>query len=256
MTELQRVVLDESSCSDIQVDGTRLRRVRATGIDLRAASITASKFINVDLHDVEITGELVNVTINGVEIAPLIVAELNRRDPERAKMQPTDVDGYREAWSIVQRRWDETIDRARSLPVELLHEQVDGEWSFVQTLRHLGFATAAWVGRMVLGDPSPWHPLDLPWDEAPGWDGIPWDRDARPTLDEVLELRAERRAMVDGVMASLTGAQLASTVSRTEPGWPQIETFPLADCLRIVLVEEWEHRNYAERDLDRLTASK
>ena len=50
-------------------------------------------------------------------------------------------------------------------------------------------------------------------------------------------------------MASLTDAQLASTVSRTEPGWPQIESFPLKECLRIVLIEEWEHRLYAERDL-------
>ncbi|MDT5237478.1 MAG: hypothetical protein QOD36_363 [Mycobacterium sp.] len=36
-------------------------------------------------------------------------------------------------------------------------------------------ASAAWVARMVRGTASPWHPLDLPWDEAPGWDGIPWD---------------------------------------------------------------------------------
>jgi hypothetical protein len=38
-------------------------------------------------------------------------------------------------------------------------------------------------------------------------------------------------------------------VSRTEPGWPQLEDFPLRECLLIVLNEEWEHRGYAERDL-------
>ena len=27
------------------------------------------------------------------------------------------------------------------------------------------------------------------------------------------------------------------------------EDFPVAECLRIVLNEEWEHRLYAERDL-------
>jgi len=41
---------------------------------------------------------------------------------------------------------------------------------------------------MILGNASPWHPLDLPWDEAPGWDGLPWDREARPSLDEPIEL--------------------------------------------------------------------
>ena len=85
-----------------------------------------------------------------------------------------------------------------------MHESVGGEWSFIQTLRHLNFASAAWVGRMVFGDPSPWHPLDLPWDEAPGWEGIPWDREARPTLDEVLAVRRDRQAMVSGVIDALT----------------------------------------------------
>ena len=102
---------------------------------------------------------------------------------------------------------------------------------------------------MILGNASPWHPLDLPWDEAPGWDGIPWDREARPSLDEVLTVRRERQAMVRHVMASLTDEQLASEVTRTEPGWPQLEDFPFKECLRIVLNEEWEHRLYAERDL-------
>jgi len=105
---------------------------------------------------------------------------------------------------------------------------------------------------MILGNASPWHPLDLPWDEAPGWDGIPWDREARPLLEEVLTVRRERQAMVGHVMESLTDAQLASEVTHTEPGWPQLENFPVKECLRIVLNEEWEHRLYAERDLTAL----
>ncbi len=131
--------------------------------------------------------------VNGVDIAPLIDAELNRRSPERAAMRPTDPAGFRDAWAIVLRRWDETVERARALPEDSLHVQLDDEWSFIQTLRHLGFATAVWVGRMILGDPAPWHPLDLPWDEAPQWEDIPWDRDLRPSLAEVLELRQNVR---------------------------------------------------------------
>jgi hypothetical protein len=105
---------------------------------------------------------------------------------------------------------------------------------------------------MVLGNPSPWHRLDLPWDEAPGWEGIPWDREARPSLDEVLAVRHQRQAMVRDVVDSLTDEQLASEVSCTEPGWPQLDGFPLDQCLLIVLNEEWEHRLYAERDLTAL----
>ena len=53
-------------------------------------------------------------------------------------------------------------------------------------------------------------------------------------------------------MESLTDEQLATQVTRTEPGWPRVENFPFKECLRIVLNEEWEHRLYAERDLTSL----
>jgi hypothetical protein len=68
----------------------------------------------------------------------------------------------------------------------------------------------------------------------------------------VLAVRRERQAMVRQVINALTDEQLASTVTRNEPGWPQAEGFPLRECLLIVLNEEWEHRLYAERDLTAL----
>jgi hypothetical protein len=127
---------------------------------------------------------------------------------------------------MVSRRWDATIERAQGLPPDVLHAHVPDEWSFIQTLRHLNFAVAAWIGRMLLGDPSPWHPLDLPWHEAPGWEGIPWDRDATPTRDEVLGVWHQRRALVDGVMENLPTSNwpipcrcpnLAGRATRTSP---------------------------------------
>jgi hypothetical protein len=235
--------------------GARLRDIDFTGAQIRGSLFQRTRVRGVELVDVEIYGELQNVTVNGVDIAPLVEAELNRRMPERPKMRPDDSDGFREAWAILERLWEGTVARARTFPGEDLHRGVDDEWSFIQTLRHLGFATAAWVERMILGKASPWHPLDLPWDEAPGWEGIPWDREARPSLDEVLALRRARQATVRQVMASLTDEQLASVVTCTEPGWPRLENFALKECLRIVLNEEWEHRLYAERDLTALESS-
>ena len=41
-----------------------------------------------------------------------------------------------------------------------------------------------------------------------------------------------------------------------EPGWPQSKSYPVRNCLLIVLSEEWQHRLYAERDLDALTATR
>jgi hypothetical protein len=236
----------------VSLDGAKIHMVDLTGSDIRAAEVSNCRMRGVELIDVDIYGELQNVTINGVDIAPLVEAELNRRMPDRAKMRPDAPDGFVEAWAVLERLWEGTVARATTFAEPLLHRSVDGEWSFIQTLRHLNFASAAWIGRMVLGNASPWHPLDLPWDEAPGWDEIPWDSDARPSLDDVLAVRRERQAMVRDVMASLDAEQLGSEVSRTEPGWPQLESFALKQCLHIVLNEEWEHRLYAERDLTAL----
>jgi hypothetical protein len=245
----ERVTLSGASFNRVKLDGASMRSVDFSGARIRGAFFEGTRLRGVELVDVEISGELGHVVVNGVDIAPLVDAELNRRMPDRAKMRPADADGFRQAWAILERLWAGTVARARTFPEASLHREVDEEWSFIQTLRHLNFATGAWAGRMILGDLSPWHPLDLPWDEAPEWGGYPWDRAARPALDEVLAIRRERQAMVGRVMESLTEERLASEVSRPEPGWPQADSFPFKDCLLIILNEEWEHRLYAERDL-------
>jgi DinB superfamily/Pentapeptide repeats (8 copies) len=250
---------------DADLRGSRLERVDLSGARLRAVDLTGARFRGVDLSGavmrgvelvgVDINGEIENLTINGVDIGPLVEAELNRRHPDRAKMRPSDPAGFREAWDILERLWDQTVERARRLPPELLHESAGGEWSFIETLRHLLFATDAWIRRAILGDPSPWHPLDLPWDEMPDTPGVPRDRAARPSLDAVLGLRRDRMTTVRQVIEGLTGASLDSHTEPVEgPGWPQPRSYPVRQCLLIILNEEWEHRLYAERDLNALEA--
>ena len=67
----------------------------------------------VELANVSIHGELLNVTVNGVDIGPLVDAELNRRYPDRVKMRPADPAGFREAWDLLGRLWEQTVERAR-----------------------------------------------------------------------------------------------------------------------------------------------
>ena len=121
------------------------------------------------------------------------------------------------------------MDRARALPEEVLHERVDGEWSFVETLRHLLFVTDAWLKRAVLADPAPYHPLDLPHTDMPASaEGVPNDPDARPPLDEVLSLRAERQALVRDFFATLSDERLASPAVVTGPGYPEAGEYAVA----------------------------
>ena len=245
-SRFDRVDLTDSEFRSVSFTGTRVR-----GSEFRHAVMTG-----VELEDVRIDGEFKGLVLNGVDVAPLIEAELDRRDPLRVKMRPVDPAGFREAWDIVERLWAGTVERARGLDPALLHESVDGEWSFIETLRHLAYATDAWVRRGILGDPTPWHPLDLPWDEAPDTPAFPRDRAARPSLDEALALRHDRMATVREVVDGLTDESLAADTEPVDaPGWPPPHSFPVRECLLVVLNEEWHHRLFAERDLDVLTGA-
>jgi hypothetical protein len=252
-SSFQRVDLSSSTFQRVDLTGAELHAVDLSQALLRGVDMTGVVMRGVELVDVRIDGEVSNLVVNGVDVAPLINAELDRRDPGRVKMRPTDAAGFREAWDIVEQRWDETVARAGSLSPELLHKSVNGEWSFIETLRHLVFATDAWVRRAILGDPAPWDPLDLPWDEMPDTPGIPRDRETRPSLDEVLALRRDRMQTMRTVIDGLTEESLEAN---TEPvdgaGWPPPESFPVRECLLIVLDEEWHHQLFAERDLDAL----
>ncbi|MGH3510162.1 MAG: DinB family protein, partial [Nocardioidaceae bacterium] len=225
---------------DVRLGGASFREVDMTGVVMRG----------VELVDVDIDGAIENVTINGVDVWPLISAELDRRYPDRVKMRPTDPAGFSEAWDIIERLWGDTVEGARGLEPRLLHESVDGEWSFIETLRHLTFATDSWVRRAILADPSPWDPLGLPWDGMPDTPGVPRDRVVRPTLDEVLDLRHDRMRTVREVIEGLTQESLDADTEPVEgPGWPPPKSYPVRKCLSVVLNEEWEHRLFAERDL-------
>lgn len=234
------VDLTGATFTEVDLDGARFR-----GVNLRHVTISGADLVDVTIR----AGDLEDVTINDVAVAPLVGAELDRRDPDRVLAHPDDADGFRRGWAMLEERWADTVAHARALPADELHVSVDGEWSFVETLRHLVFATQSWVGRGVLGDPAPWHPLGLPWDEAPAeWD-LPRDRGARPTLDEVLAVRAEHQAMVRRVLADLTDAQLDTVPEVAHDAlWPPAGA-SVRQCLGVVLDEEYAHRRYAERDL-------
>ncbi|PZA19674.1 DinB family protein, partial [Modestobacter versicolor] len=133
--------------ADADLRGSRFSRVDLSGSRFAEVVLTGAVLRGVELVDVEIDGYLQHLVVNGVDVVPLVEAELDRRDPDRALLRPTDPAGFRAAWDVVERRWAATVERARRLDPAQLHESVDGEWSFVETLRHLVYATDAWVRR-------------------------------------------------------------------------------------------------------------
>jgi uncharacterized damage-inducible protein DinB len=240
------------SFTDEDLSGALFERVHLNGARFRSVDLTGATLHGVDLIDVTVTGDVHHLVINDVDVAPLVTAELDRRHPGRAAMRPEDADGFRHGWELVSGLWEATVERARALEARrpgALQESVAGEWSFVETLRHLAFAETSWVARAIEGDLAPWHPLELPWDEA-SFAGLPRDRDARPDLDVALALRADRQARVARLLATLTDERLDEVVTPApEAVWPPPRPIGVRECLLIVLNEEFQHRLYAERDL-------
>ncbi len=145
--------------------------------------LTGARFINVLLRDVTIRGAWAErlsidggfeeVLLNGIDVVPLWRAELTRQHPEFALLEPTDADGYRTIWPVLEEQWVGTVARARRLPEELLHERVGGEWSFIQTLRHMLLVHDAWLRRAVLGEPAPSTHWTCPTTRCPTWTASP-----------------------------------------------------------------------------------
>ena len=138
--------------------GTEFRGGRFEVADLRGAQFTDCDLTGVTIRDgwlvnVSISGFLSNVTINGVDVTDFVSAELDRRHPERVQFREgQNADDVRAMWDTIERLWTGAVERAGRLPRGAVDEQVDEEWSFAQTLRHLVFITDAWASRTVLDD--------------------------------------------------------------------------------------------------------
>jgi uncharacterized protein YjbI with pentapeptide repeats len=225
--------------------GAQFREVNLTDARFEAANLTNVKMSDVWLVNVDIDGMFNGVRINGVDVTAYVSAELARIDPERALMEPTDPEGMRAAWSKVSSVWDATIQRAQQLPEETLHASVNGEFSFVQTLRHLVFAIDKWFTVPILGGEI--DPIGLP---NTGSLDFPWpglDRDADPSFADALAVRRDRAARFTKFLADLEPADFTQPREVLENG-----TAPVQACLHVVFEEEMAHHGYATRDLDAL----
>jgi DinB family protein/pentapeptide repeat protein len=228
-----------------------------TGANFRDCDLRQAKITDSWLVDVSLSGLVGNLVINDVDVTAFVEGELDRRHPERVQLREMrTADDYRAMWDTIERLWAETVDRAGRLAEPALHQRVDDEWSFVETLRHLVFATDRWAGHMILNKPRPYHPLGLPNPGYPIEDAaaLVIDLDVRAPLAEVLEARGTRMTMVRGIVDALTDDDLERVCPRLPaPGYPE-ETRSVGRCLRVVMEEECEHRRYAVRDLAVLEA--
>lgn len=239
-----------------------LQRAEFVDADLRGARFVEADLSGVVMRGVNVKGADIDdpllldgascFHVNGVDVVPLVEAELNRRFPGRGDRRAGDPDGLRAAWAELERTWSATLERVAAMPAGTVDVSVGSEWSFAQTLRHLVLATDIWLGGAILEIEQPFHPIGLVCasSEADGFD-MSIFATATPSYSEVLEARANRVAMVRDFLASVTSGELAAT--RKNPHGPERPETTLS-CLHVILEEEWEHHRYAVRDLDGIEA--
>lgn len=222
--------------------GANLRFSDLTGVRMRSVDVDG---LDIDSHDL-FFGSLI---VNGVDVVPLVDAELNRQFPGRELQKAQTPEGLREAWTAAQSAWHETVT---GTPADLVDAQVADEWSLAQTLRHLILATDAWLRGGILRMKQPFHEIGQIFTGADemGFDMSVFRVDPAPTFEEILAVRAERQLMVTDFLATATSELLAE--ERENP-WGGDDWRPsVGDCLRVILEEEWAHLRYIRRDLAQL----
>jgi hypothetical protein len=234
---------------EVSLTGARFDDVNLSGATFREAYLAGVRMHGVILEDASIDGDITGLVVNGVEIEPLVEAELDRRHPGRALLRSTDPDELRAGWSWIEQEWARTTADARGRPDDQLRLRIAEEWSFLETLRHLVFATDCWLGAAVLGRTT-YHPLGLagPWLD-PSSCGL--EVTAAPTTADVLAARTDRQALVRDYLATATTDVLAAeTTPPTGAAWPPVEPMTALARLHVILIEEWWHLQFARRDME------
>src|SRR4051795_13354023 len=82
--------------------GAALRFSDVSGVTLRSVNVDG---LDIDSHDL-FFGQLF---VNGVDVVPLVDAELNRQYPGRELQKARTPEGLRAGWVAVQAAWEEMV---------------------------------------------------------------------------------------------------------------------------------------------------
>ena len=249
MTPADSPAADDRRFVDRDLSGARFVRCDLSGAVQRGGLVA-----DVELDSPWLLEGGATLVVNGVDVAPYVDAELDRRFPGRELRHATEPDGLRAAWAALERTWAATLSRVTAMPPGTTDVSVDGEWSFAQTLRHLVMAIDTWLGRAILEHEQPYHPLGQPNAEyaTDGYDTSVFAA-GTPAFADVLRARESRVAMVRDLLAGITETDLVTP--RRNPWSPQHAETTLS-CLHTIVDEEWEHHRYAVRDLDAIDAAR
>ena len=160
-----------------------------TDAEFRECDLTRARLIGVVMQDAVIDGLVSNLVVNGVEVTSYVEAELDRRHPVRLLIRSADPADLRRGFLQLRADWAATLERLHGMAKGSEHQRVGGEWSTVETLRHLVFVHDSWFRRCCLGSTEPFTAIGLAPEFVPDQQEQGLDPAASPTLEEVLAAR-------------------------------------------------------------------
>ena len=222
-----------------------------TGAEFRECELNGARFVGVLMQDVEISGLVTHLVVNDVDVTGYVETELDRRYPVRLLIRSDEPADLRAAGRQLNADWAETITLMRQTPgVE--HQSVNGEWSAVQTLRHLVFVHDSWFRRCCLGSTHLFTPIGIGPSVEPYRQARGLDLSLTPSLDEVATVRQAQAAELESWLESVTPEQLSAPAPVPDDDvWPPYARGrTVRQCLGTVLNELWEHHRFTSRDLN------
>ena len=222
-----------------------------TDAEFRECDLTRARLIGVVMQDAVIDGLVSNLVVNGVEVMSYVEAELDRRHPVRLLIRSADPAGLLRGFVQLRTDWAATLERLQKMPPGSEHQRVGGEWSAVETLRHLVFVHDSWFRRCCLGSTAPFTAIGLAGELVPDQEEQGLDPAAAPTLDEVLAVRGRQGAELERWLQAVTAGQLSAPAPvPAGDGWPPYARGKsVLECVHVVLEEEWAHHSFCARDL-------
>lgn len=139
----------------VNLGGASFNNVNLSGMKIRDANLS-----NTIIEDAYIAG----LTVMGIEIAPLIEAELDRREPERARLRidirdPDEVKAFI-GWLDAECAAFKTFLRATS-PAQLRRRPAENEWNALEVVRHMLFVEDVYINHFIMNHDKPYIKMGM-----------------------------------------------------------------------------------------------
>lgn len=166
------------------------------------------------------------LTIDGIEVLPLVEAEKDRLDPERIRLRiknPFDPDEVKKVMHHLDEMRDGFYSFLRSTPHERLVKKPKGidRWSALEHVRHLVFAEDLYLNHRLLNNYIPYNPIGMIPDFLKN-DPSFYEVGSKPTedLEEVLSVWSSIHEEMKKYIMHITPELLKSELD-INPGSPE-----------------------------------